>query len=135
LPCCYDIKDGSNVKSQGPFMIKTKKIEDSSEEIDRVIDGWGFTKAYGSREEKRATVVKWLHNFQPSEFEDALLILKNIQYYNSDTVATYIRDLSEELNKYFNGDFSKVLFYPLGDSPASSGGNFLYAFSKEYGYL
>ena len=82
---------------------------------------------------KEQTVVRWLHNFQPSEFEDALLVLKNIQYYNSDIVATYIRALSKELSKMFNGNFSNVLFNPLGDSPASSGGNFLYAFCKELG--
>ena len=79
LPCFCNIKDSSDVERRGPFMIKTKKIEDSSEEIDRILDNWGFTRAYGSREDKRATVVRWLHNFQPSEFEDALLVLKNIQ--------------------------------------------------------
>lgn len=114
-------------------MIITKKIKKASEEIDQIIVDWGFTNTYGNIEDKRATVAKWFDNFQPSEFEDALLILKNIQYYNSDIVSKYIRDLSKELIKYFNGDFSKILFYPLGDSPASSGGNFLYTFCKELG--
>lgn len=110
-----------------------RKIEEESEEIDKIISKWGFSPNYGNKSEKRTTVERWFHNFQPSEFEDALLILKRIKYYDSDTVATYICDLSKELNKMFNGEFSNVLFYPLGDSPASSGGNFLYAFSKELG--
>jgi len=110
-----------------------RKIEEASEEIDKIISKWGFSPNYGIKNEKRIEVERWFHNFQPSEFEDALLILKKIEYYDSGRIEKYIENLSKELNRIFNGDFSDVLFYPLGESPSSSGGNFLYAFRKELG--
>lgn len=41
--------------------------------------------------------------------------------------------LSGELKKIFDNDLSDILFYPLGESPASSGGNLLYSYRKDLG--
>lgn len=112
------------------------KIQEKNVEIEKILDKWGFRPegiSFGKREEKKADIEKWLRCFEPSEFEDALLILEKIQYHDANTVSAYIERLSKEIKKIFGDDLTKVKFYPLGESPSSSGGNFLYMYRKELG--
>ena len=113
------------------------KIQERNAEIEEILDNWGFRPkgfSYGKREEKRAAIEKWLRCFSPSEFDDAFLILKKIQYHDSHMVDTYIEGLSRELKNVFGSeDLTNIRFFPLGESPASSGGNFLYSYRKELG--
>jgi HEAT repeat protein len=105
-------------------------------EIEQILDKWGFRPSgisFGKREEKKADIERWLRCFEPSEFEDALLILDKIQYHDANTVSAYIERLSKEIKKIFGDDLTKVKFYPIGESPSSSGGNFLYMYRKELG--
>jgi len=68
-----------------------------------------------------------------SEFDDAFLILNKIKYYNDHEIKAFIESLSKEIKYIFGQNLPNVRFYPLGNSPASSGGNFLYTYSKELG--
>ncbi|MCK5283763.1 MAG: hypothetical protein KAK00_10260 [Nanoarchaeota archaeon] len=111
-------------------------IQEKNVEIEQILNIWGLRPSgisYGKREEKKRDIEMWLRRFSPSEIDDAFLILKKIQYHDSDRIGTYIKGLSNELKNIFNNDFSDILFYPLGESPASSGGNFLYSYRKELG--
>lgn len=117
-------------------MLLDEKIRERSAEIDKMLDDWGFRPegmSYGKRDKKRAAIEMWLRRFLPSEFDDAFLILTKIQYHDSHTVDTYIEGLAKELKNVFRGHLSNVRFFPLGESPASSGGNFLYLYRKELG--
>lgn len=113
-----------------------EKIQEKNDEIEELLDNWGFRPvgiSYGKREEKRAAIEKWLRRFLPSEFDDAFLILKKIQYHDEHRVDAYIEGLSKELKNVLGEDLSNIIFYPLGESPASSGGNFLYSYRKKLG--
>jgi hypothetical protein len=110
-----------------------EKIQEMSDKIEEILDKWGMGKESSFRDRKKAEIKEWFSNFQPSEFDDALLILEKIQYYDGHKVDMIIKHLSNELRDVFGCDLSKILFYPLGDSPASSGGIFLYLYRKELG--
>ncbi|MCJ7618452.1 MAG: toll/interleukin-1 receptor domain-containing protein, partial [Desulfobacterales bacterium] len=110
-----------------------EKIRQNNASIEQILDNWGFRPGHGKREEKKADIEKWLHRFSLSEFDDAFLILERIQYHDSHTVDGYIEGLSRELKKVLNDDLSEILFYPLGESPASSGSNLLYSYRKNLG--
>ena len=113
-----------------------EKLQEKNAEIEKILDNWGFRPvgiSHGKREEKRRDIEKWLRRFLPSEFDDAFSILKKIQYHDNHIVDVYIEGLSKELKLIFEDNLSDVRFFPLGKSPASSGGNFLYLYSKELG--
>lgn len=113
-----------------------EKIKEKNASIEQILDKWDFRPggfSYGKREEKKADIEKWLRRFLLSEFEDAFLILEQIQYHDSHTIDGYIEGLSRELKKVFDGDLSEIIFYPLGESPSSSGGNLLYSYRKNLG--
>jgi len=112
----------------------SEKLQQNKAEINEILDKWGFRPegiSYGKREEKKEAIEKWFRRFLPSEFDDALLILKKIQYYDDQMIDVFIEGLSKELSNVFQDDLSNVRFFPLGKSTASSGGNFLYKYSKE----
>jgi hypothetical protein len=113
-----------------------EKLQQKNASIEQILDNWGFRpsgSSHGKREEKKADIEKWLRRFLLSEFEDAFQILERIQYHDSHTVDGYMEGLSGELKQIFDNDLSEILFYPLGESPASSGGNLLYSFRKYLG--
>ncbi len=110
-----------------------EKIKEKNASIEQILDNWGFRLGHGKREEKKAEIEKWLHRFLLSEFDDAFLILERIQYHDSHTVDGYMEGLSGEMKKIFDNDLSEILFYPLGESPSSSGGNLLYSYRKDLG--
>ena len=114
-------------------MLINERIQERSDKIEKVLDKWGIGGESSFRDRKKAEIKEWFSNFQPSEFDDALLILEKIQYYDGHKIDIIIKHLSDELRGVFGDDLSKILFYPLGDSPASSGGKFLYSYRKELG--
>ena len=115
-----------------------KKLQEKNADIEKILNNWGLRPENLSgriREEKKAAIEKWFRCFSPSEFDDAFLILDNIQYHDALMIDSYIKDLSKELKRIFGDSLSHVKFFPLGESPASSGGNFLYAYRKKLGLL
>ena len=111
-----------------------KKINDRKGEIEIVLDEWGYSpSSFGIRDDKRKEIKRWLHNFQPSEVDDAFLVLSKIQYYDTKRVNAHIKILAKELKSIFNNNFDNVRFFPLGNSPSSSGGKFLYDYRKDLG--
>jgi hypothetical protein len=127
--------DGIKSKSGSSKSIN-EKMQQKNAAIEQILDKWGFRPSsisFGKREEKKADIEKWLRCFEPSELGDALLILENIQYHDANMVSAYIERLSKEIKKIFGDDLTKVKFFPLGESPSSSGGNFLYMYRKELG--
>src|SRR3989304_1972359 len=80
-----------------------EKIRERSAEIEKILDGWGFRPegmSYGKREQKRAAIEMWLRRFLPSEFDDAFLILKKIQYHDNHRVDAYIEQLGVPENLF-----------------------------------
>ena len=105
-----------------------KKSNDAR--IDTVLTRWQITSVQESLT-KKAEVLDWLDNFEPSEREDMFAILENIEVISSGEIQNWIKDLSGELKKIFQNDFSAVRIFPLGNSPSASGANFLYELRKE----
>ena len=101
--------------------------------IDVVLNSWGFGDDNTERKKKEVEIDEWFGNFEHSEFENMLLILENIDVVLQPEINSMVDDLSKELRKIFNYDFSDVKAYPLGNSPGSSGGNFLYSLCKDLG--
>jgi len=109
-----------------------KKIEKKSDDIEKILNEWGFGPcSLGAGDIKKSDIKRWFHNFEPGEFEDAFLILSNIQYHGNHKLRIYIEGLSKELRKIFKDDLPSVKFFPLGQSASSSGAIFLYDFRKE----
>lgn len=125
------------IKYNNPKKLLTsidEKIKEKNASIEQILNNWGLDGfSYGKRLEKKADIEKWLQCFSPTEFEDAFQILEKIQYHNTYLIDRYIDGLSKELTNVFEDDLSKIIFYPLGESPASSGGNLLYSFRKNLG--
>ncbi len=112
---------------------KAKIITSHKETIESILDEWGFAKYSSLRDKKRSQIVSWLNNFTPSEIEYAILLLSNIQYKDSHFIQEAISSLAKEIINIFNGNLNNVKFFPLGESPSSSGGMYLYEFRKELG--
>ncbi len=111
-----------------------KKINNRKDDIEEILDEWGFSpSSFGIRDDKRKEIIRWFHNFQPSEVDDAFLILSETQYHETKRVNAYIKILSEELKSLFNNNFENVRLFPLGNTPSSSGGKFLYDYRKDLG--
>lgn len=105
-----------------------KKSNDAR--IDVILTRWQITSEQ-ERLTKKAEVLGWLDNFEPSEREDMFAILENIEVVSYSQIKEWIKVLSRELKKIFQNDFSAVRIFPLGNSPSASGANFLYEFRKE----
>ncbi|MGR3179968.1 MAG: phosphoribosyltransferase-like protein [Candidatus Anammoxibacter sp.] len=110
-----------------------KILEKLSPRIDAVLDSWGFGDNNTERKKKLVEIEEWFDNFKHSEVEDMLVILENIDIVSQTKINGMVEDLSIELKKIFNDDLSDVKAYPLGNSPGSSGGNFLYSLCKNIG--
>ncbi|MGR3316890.1 MAG: NACHT domain-containing protein [Candidatus Anammoxibacter sp.] len=101
--------------------------------IDVVLNSWGFGDDNTERKKKLVEIEEWFGNFEHLEYEDMLLILENIDVVSQTKINGMVEDLSKELRKIFKEDLSDVKAYPLGNSPGSSGGNFLYSLCKDLG--
>lgn len=112
---------------------KAEIIKSNKKIIDSILDEWGFTKHTSLRDKKRGQVIAWLNNFIPSEIEDAILLLSKVQYKDSHLISEAIKKLAEEIKNIFNNKLDNVKFFPLGKSPSSSGGMYLYEFRKDLG--
>lgn len=99
-------------------------------DIDEIIRKWPLSSAK-ERSKKKSEVLDWLDNFQPSEKQDMLLVLQQLEVLSWNEVRDYVESLAKELKKLFQHDLSGVRFFPLGDYTSSSGTNFLYNFRQE----
>lgn len=106
------------------------KKNSNDEHIDVILTRWQITSGQ-ERLTKKAEVLGWLDNFEPSEREDMFALLEKIEVISYGEIRGWIKNLSGELKKIFQNDFSAVCIFPLGNSPSASGANFLYEFRKE----
>lgn len=106
------------------------KKNSNDERIDVILTRWQITSGQEILT-KKAEVLGWLDNFEPSEREDMFAILENIEVVSYSQIKEWIKDLSGELKKIFHNDFSAVRIFSLGNSSSASGANFLYGFRKE----
>ena len=111
---------------------KKKNTDERDERIDAVLTRWQITSEQ-ERLTKKAEVLGWLDNFEPSEIEDMFVILENIEVVSYSQIKDWIKDLSGELKKIFHNDFSAVRIFSLGNSSNVSGANFLYELRKKLG--
>ena len=112
---------------------KAEIIKANKKTFDLLLDEWGFVKDTSLRDNKRGQIILWLNNFAPSEIEDAILLLSKIQYKDNHLIQDAITHLAKEIKNIFHHNLDKVKFFPLGESPSSSGGMYLYEFRKELG--
>ncbi|HAV42608.1 TPA: hypothetical protein DCX15_01130, partial [bacterium] len=101
--------------------------------IEALLNKWPISGDKTERTNKKSEVLNWLNNFEPSEIEDMLLILENLDVVSQYRINQLLEGLSEELQKIFGNSLSMVRVFPLGDSPSSSGGNYLYNLRKKLG--
>jgi hypothetical protein len=112
---------------------KDKIINKLDDRIETVMDEWIVRSSTGARARKKSDIVEWLKNFQPAEIDDAMLILEKLQYKSDQEIRRAIQVLSGEIKTMFRGRLQQAKFFPLGNSPSSSGGMYLYDFRKELG--
>lgn len=110
---------------------KIERISGKSPEIESILDQWGFVRGSIARDQKTAQIKQWLSNFRASEIDDAFLILSRIQYKDDNVIRAAVAHLSEEIRAVLQGNLSGAKFFPLGGSPSSSGGMYLYDYRKE----
>lgn len=102
--------------------------------IDGLVADWGFVRSSPIEFlKKKSDLTAWLANFQSNEIEDALLLASQLTVISDAHLRRVIHRLASEIRLLFDGNLDGILFFPLGDSPSDSGGNFLYDFRKELG--
>lgn len=112
---------------------KEKLIERYRPNIEKVLSDWAFVPGSPERSIKLAEIIAWIKNFEPSEIEYAIKIMENIQYYDDHRIRGIIENLSGKIRAIFGDGLKDVLFFPLGQSSASSGSIYLYQYRKELG--
>lgn len=110
---------------------KEKLIKLYRTNIEKVLTSWAFVPNSPERNIKLAEIIAWIKNFKPSEIEYAIKIMENIQYYDDNRIRGIIEDLSGKIQAVFGDALRDVLFFPLGNSSASSGSMYLYQYRKE----
>jgi hypothetical protein len=100
----------------------------ASEIRDVVIEKWRIAQTVipGEYAATLNRIVRWFDNFAPSEYDDALLLLRNVHVLSAEDVAALIEVVGQEVRNLFNGDLRRVVFSGLGNSLGSSGSQFLY---------
>jgi hypothetical protein len=117
-----------------PMDPKSETISGSIPLIEGLLDVWGFGQPNSPlRIEKKSHIMFWLHNFEPSEIADALLILGKLQYKDNYLIRNAIESITAELLRILGPSLADTRFFPLGLSPSSSGSMFLYDYRKELG--
>jgi|GEM_PF-3346092 len=108
---------------------RQEQIKQRLPQIERVLDDWGCTSQVAPfRFKKKSQILCWLNNFLPSEIDDAFLLLDKIQYQDDQVIRDAIASLSQELIRVLGRRLDRSHFCPLGLSPSSSGGLYLYDF-------
>lgn len=74
--------------------------------------------------------MNWLQNFEPQEIPDALQIARSISYFDGDKMNALIEKSGGYIRKVLGKEIENAVFIQLGESPADSGGNFLYTLRK-----
>ena len=105
-------------------------------DIEALLDSWGFSNpASDLRAKKKAEILSWFRNFSPSELPDALLLLSKIQYISDHLIREAISSLAQEISNLLGDTLQRSAFFPLGTSPSSSGGMYLYEYRKALNLL
>lgn len=108
-------------------MITNETLDKCDSLIEVVLNNWKLPPGPDNKRlGKKIDIRKWLKNFDPPEVDDMLLLLKKIHYVTDDNMKSTWETLSDVLKRIFNEDLSGVKFFALGNSPSSSGTNFLY---------
>jgi len=113
--------------------LKALEIEKLRPKIDAIANRWGL--ANKEKKKKILQIEEWFENFEnPSEIKLAFKILNAIQYKSAYDIEEKILELAGNLSKIFQNNFENVVFFPLGRNSNSSGGMFLYQYSKNLGW-
>lgn len=115
-------------------MDKKTQINSLDGRIEKVMNEWGVEAARrGSRKEE---IQKWLHNFDVDQIPFACLLMEKVKYYSYHDMLKMVESLSVKITRILNSknELDTVLFFPLGKGSNSSGGRFLYKYSKELGF-
>ncbi len=78
-------------------------------------------------------IIKWFNNFKRSEYPLVLSILQNVKYYSELDINELLDNMSNELKKLFNNDFSSVNIFGLSNYAGDSGVQFLYRLRQRLG--
>lgn len=113
--------------------VKERIIERYKTNIESTLDNWAFVPNSPERHDKLSEIKRWLRNFEYSEIEDAVQIMEKIQYYDDNRIRNIIKDLAYKIQSIFGDELNDVLFFPLGQSSASSGSMYLYQYRKDLG--
>jgi tetratricopeptide (TPR) repeat protein len=108
----------------------TKFIKEKSKCIDDVVLSWGYAQNDIHFADKKNQVLKWFKNFEPKEYSSALEILEAVQYKQQHEIDLLLKKLTNEIKDVFSSELKNVLFFPLGNSSASSGSMYLYSLLK-----
>lgn len=106
------------------------KARDTTSAIARAVESWGLRKGSAEFHDKSAQVNRWLSNFAPDEQPDALSLLPFIQVKRTEDIEAIIQSLAQQLIKFLGARLGDALFFPLGNSAASSGSQFMFPFRK-----
>jgi hypothetical protein len=73
--------------------------EQNKQKIETLLNEWGYACGDPSWYDKKAAILRWLHNFKPSEVADAILLMEKIQYQGDNAIREAVSGLSTELKK------------------------------------
>jgi len=113
------------------MILHQEKFEQNMPKIEVLLNKWGIPQNGPTWHYKKADILRWLENFEPSEVDDAFLLMEKIQHHGENAIRETIADLSDELMNILGEDLKRSLFLPLGLSPSSSGAIFLYEFRHD----
>jgi 5'-deoxynucleotidase YfbR-like HD superfamily hydrolase len=125
--------DGIGKKGYVMSPQKAIEIEKLRSETESIVNRWGL--ANKEKKKKILQIEEWFENFEsPSEIKLAFKILNAIQYKSAYDIEEKISELAGNLTKIFENNFENIVFFPLGRNSNSSGGMFLYQYSKNLGW-
>jgi tetratricopeptide (TPR) repeat protein len=105
-----------------------------SDVIEAKLDAWGFPEDPPDlRLAKAAGIHAWLNNFDPSEKDDAILLLRAVRYVSDMEIRGIIESLCAELLRVVNEEIKHCCFLPLGLDLADTGATYLHQISRQLG--
>jgi len=93
-----------------------------------VVENWRIPQTVipGEYADTVNRIVRWFDNFAPTEYDDALVLLRNVRLQSVKDVDALIEAVGQEVRGLFRDDLRRVVFCGLGNSGGSSGSQFLY---------
>lgn len=103
-------------------MIQEKQaaIKKLKNDIERIVDHWGFTEDTKIR--KITDVNEWLCNLDVSEIPIIYHLLVRIDLQRDVHENTCLLKIIDGIKKDFGNDVNQIKMFPIGDNAASSGG-------------